>query len=349
MAEILDILRILGLGEAVRLKQRYDQAQPVVRGYVTTRALWSLLTCGLADRLLEGGRVDAEAFAREHDLDWHVLRSVLVYLDGVLVVRFEDPSAELLPRGRVLLEDTRGLFELIYAYEPLLSNLDDMLAGRARFGRDLDRRIEYVGRGSGRMCRDLPYPVVADIIQRHGRRRVLDLGCGDMALMRFLCDRVPGLTAVGIDIDPEMIAYCRRALEDEPELATRVEAVEGDLRDLAPLRAGGRLDGVDAVTAVDTFHEYLWDGTEPIVAALRHLREQLPEALLVIGELCSQTQEQLRKQPTGFLEHHLCHDLSNQKIGDAALWVRLAGEAGYTVVEQRVFRMIGHGYFVLQP
>ena len=39
----------------------------------------------------------------------------------------------------------------------------------------------------------------------------------------------------------------------------------------------------------------------------------------------------------------------NQKIGDADLWRRLFAEAGFTLVEERIFNLVGHGYFVLQP
>lgn len=349
VSEIIDLLRLLGVGNALRMNKRYSEAQPVVRGYVATRVLWSLVTCGLADRLLAEPSIDIKAFADERKLNHHVLGSILSYLDGISLVRVDDGRVRLLDKGRHFLDDTRGLFELTYAYEPLFVNLDDLLAGRVAYGTDVDRRIEYVGRGSGLLCRDLPYPVMADMIRRHGCRRVLDLGCGDLALARFLCERLPEVTVLGIDIDPEMVAYSRDLLAGRPEGAGRITVTEGDLRALDPLIASGQLDGVDCITAVDTFHEYLWNGTEEIVAALGTLRTQFPRALFVIGEFCNQPHEQLRRRPTAFLEHHLFHDLTNQKIGDADLWRRLFAEAGFTLVEERIFNLVGHGYFVLKP
>jgi SAM-dependent methyltransferase len=347
MSELVDLLRILGPLRALRMKRRYDAAQPVVRGYVATRALWALADCGLADRMLDAGEVDVEAFAEEKALNPHVLRSVLSYLDGISLLRFEDGRARLLDRGREFLRDTRGLFELTYAYEPLLSRLGDLLTGRAEFPADVDRRIEFVGRGSGMLCRDLPYPVMADIIARHGRRRVLDLGCGDLALVFFLCEKLPDVSAVGVDIDPEMVAYSRRILAESP-WASRVEVLEGDLRRLDPLIDAGRLD-VDCITAVDTLHEFLWGGTDEVLSILRTLRSQFPGVLFVIGEFCDQPHEALRRRPTAFLEHHLFHDLTNQKIGDAALWRRLFREAGFAILEERIFNLVGHGYFALRP
>jgi SAM-dependent methyltransferase len=350
MGEILDLLRILGVSNALRMKSRYDEALPHMRGYATTTVMWSLLECGLADRLLEAeGEVDVDAFVRQEGLDAHVMRSILSYLDGISLLRFEGGKVRLLAAGRHLMGDTRGLFELAYAYEPLFTNLSDLLHGRKQFARgDVGRRIEYVGRGSGMLCRDLPYPVMADMIARHGRRRVLDLGCGDLALVFFLCERMADLTAMGVDLDDEMIAYCRRVLPESP-FASRIEVATGDLRQLDDLIASGKLAGVDCVTAVDTFHEYLWGGTDEILAALKKLRGQFPESLFVIGEFCNQPHEALRRRPTAFLEHHLFHDLTNQKIGEADLWRRLFREAGFQIVEERIFNLVGHGYFVLKP
>ncbi|NIA20716.1 MAG: hypothetical protein GWP05_01840, partial [Anaerolineaceae bacterium] len=64
---------------------------------------------------------------------------------------------------------------------------------------------------------------------------------------------------------------------------------------------------------------------------------------------CNQPHESLRKRPTAFLEHHLFHDLTNQKIGTADLWRRLFREAGFRIVEERIFNLVGHGYFALKP
>jgi SAM-dependent methyltransferase len=190
---------------------------------------------------------------------------------------------------------------------------------------------------------------MADMIARRGCRRVLDLGCGDLALALFLTERLPGVQVVGVDIDPDMVAYSRRLLEARPEAAARIAIHQGDLRELDPLIAAGALEGVDCVTAVDTFHEYLSGGEHQVTDALRRLAGQFPAALFVIGEFCNQPREQLRRRPTAFLEHHLFHDLTGQQIGDAEQWRRIFRDAGLAIVEEKVFNLVGHGYFALRP
>jgi cyclopropane fatty-acyl-phospholipid synthase-like methyltransferase len=243
------------------------------------------------------------------------------------------------------MDEPRGFFELTYAYEPVFGRLPDLLRGAARYPADVQRRGKYVGRGSGQLCRTLPYPVLADMLRRRGARQVLDLGCGDLSFLFFACEAVADLRAVGIDIDEPTVAYARSVLAGSPH-AARIEVRCADMFHLEAL-ARERPD-VDAITAVDTFHEYLAQGEEVVVGLLRQLRANFPKARLYVGEFCKQPHEKLRRQPTAFLEHHLYHDLTNQTIATADRWRAMFAAAGLQIAEEKVFDMVGHGYFVLQ-
>ncbi|HUU11914.1 MAG TPA: hypothetical protein VM431_15425, partial [Phycisphaerae bacterium] len=65
-------------------------------------------------------------------------------------------------------------------------------------------------------------------------------------------------------------------------------------------------------------------------------------------EFCKQPHEKLRRNPTAFLEHHLYHDLTNQTIVEAARWRAMFDAAGLQMLEEKVFDIVGHGYFVLR-
>jgi cyclopropane fatty-acyl-phospholipid synthase-like methyltransferase len=156
---------------------------------------------------------------------------------------------------------------------------------------------------------------------------------------------VPEVRAVGIDVDEPTVAYAKEVLAASPP-AGRIEVRCADMFDPAALARG--MPDVDAITAVDTYHEYLSGGDEKIIGLLRSLRRSFPKALLYVGEFCKQPHEKLRRNPTAFLEHHLYHDLTNQTIVDAAAWRRMFAAAGLTVLEEKVFDIVGHGYFVLR-
>jgi SAM-dependent methyltransferase len=355
MSQVLDVIRLLGLAQSIRVKQRFDEALPYVRGYAVCSCLWALLDSGALDRLLKPGGASVDELAapgaadgpsaRATPLDRHVLDSILSYLDGLSLVRVEGGRVTALPKLQRLMAEPRGFFELTFAYEPIFAELGPLLAGKCVYPRDVQRQGKYVGRGSGQLCRTLPYPVLADMIRRHGAKKVLDLGCGDLAFLFYLDEAAPGLAAVGIDIDEPTVAYAREVLASM-KAADRIEVRRADMFDLAEI-ARDHPD-IDAITAVDTYHEYLTGGEERIIGLMKQLRARFPKALLYVGEFCKQPHEKLRRSPTAFLEHHLYHDLTNQTITTAARWRAMFAAAGLTIVEEKVFDIVGHGYFVLR-
>ena len=68
-----------------------------------------------------------------------------------------------------------------------------------------------------------------------GAGAVLDLGCGNGALLERLCERCPGITPVGLERDPERAAH---APELSPGLAGAV--VVGDLLQTEAIWQEGR-------------------------------------------------------------------------------------------------------------
>jgi len=345
MSQALDIIRLLGLPKAVRVKKRIDRALVHVRGYAVCSCLWALLETGVLDRLLAAESVTLESLTTEGHLRPHILESILNYLDGLSLVRVEGGDVRALPRLRRLMDEPRGFFELTYAYEPIFARLQALLRGKASYPADVQRLGKYVGRGSGQLCRTLPYPVLADMLRRHGARKVLDLGCGDLAFLFYLCESGSDVRALGIDVDAPTVAYAREVLATSP-FADRIEVREADMFHMEDL-ARERPD-VDAITAVDTYHEYLSGGEDVVVNLLRKMRGEFPNALLYVGEFCKQPHAKLRRHPTAFLEHHLYHDLTNQTIETADRWRAMFARAGLRILEEKVFDIVGHGYFVLQ-
>ncbi len=196
---------------------------------------WTLLRCGLWDEMLSSGSVNIVQFARKHDLKISVLHAVCKYLDGIGWVRLE---SEMLRPGAItetLLQEPRGLYELGYAYEPVMNAMDDLLAGKAEVGQDVQRRTDWVGTGSGRLCRQLPYPVLGDFVARYGGNHVVDIGCGDGAFVIWMAQHIRGLQAIGLDIDPPTaeLARCQIA---QAGLADRATIVCGDMFDLVAAR-----------------------------------------------------------------------------------------------------------------
>jgi SAM-dependent methyltransferase len=70
---------------------------------------------------------------------------------------------------------------------------------------------------------------------RTGPRRLLEIGCGAGACIRHAAQRNPALTAVGLELQPEVAALARRNV-DRWGLDSRVVIEDGDIRARTPSR-----------------------------------------------------------------------------------------------------------------
>jgi hypothetical protein len=344
LSQILKLIKLVGLRKAARMKKHHEQGLAYIRGYATTCCWWTLLNNGFLDQLNENGMIQLGQYKNNNKQDPNVLDAIIEYLHGTGLLERSHDEIRLSEKGKVLLAEPRGMFELLWAYEPCFSQLPDLLTKTKQYGNDLTRRITYVGLGSGRLCEQLPYPVMRRMILEYGCRMVLDLGCGDMALLAGLCRLNPDIRGHGVDFSEDMVKYDQDLLAKN-NYNDRLTVQRADIFDLPFLPRD--LPPIDCITACDTFHEYLGD-EQLIITLLQNFKNRFPDALFVVGEFCLQNPTWLRKHPTASLEHHLFHQLSNQQIGSAQQWRDIFAKAGMTIIEEQIYDLIGHGYFALK-
>ena len=113
----------------------------------------------------------------------------------------------------------------------------------------------------------------ADLIEWFGPSCVLDAGCGTGRVAVELARR--GVEAVGVDLDPAMLAAARRK-------GPGIEWIEGDLTTVTVADGEGRPRAFDAVVLAGNVMIFLAPGTEAAVLAnmARHLR---PGGRIVAG------------------------------------------------------------------
>jgi len=346
VGQITDLIRMFGLMRLVRMKRRHDKALPIIRGYCTAASLWALFDTGVMDALTGGAASSAE-LAGKLDLDERILSYVLDYLDLVHVLKRNPRNRgySLDRLGEQLTREPRGVFDLARGYEPVLAELTGLLRGEKAVGREVTREPRFIARGEGALGLTLPFPVLADVVKRGNFRRVLDLRCGHLEFLFTLCRADPEMRCYGIDPSRDAVEHARSALADSP-FRDRVTVEHGDLFAIDGFLE--RWPDVDVMTAYDTFHEHLISGTGKIEELLRHCHSKFPGVALVVAEFCRQPRERLRRRPTAFVEHHLWHNLTNQVLLSADEWRSIFRRAGYRISDERVFDIVGHGYFTLR-
>ncbi|MBI4833132.1 MAG: hypothetical protein HY801_16575 [Candidatus Lindowbacteria bacterium] len=167
--------RIAGFGRILRMRKKHAEGLKYVRGYVATTCFWSLLNTGLLDEIRESGSVELEEFAKRSGFDLDALRSICEYLDGIKIVRYTDGRCSLEVAGMTLLEEPRGLFELLYGYETIFRDLESIVRATKTYGKDIERRGDAVAKGSGKLGRQLPFLAVRELVFTREFHRVLDI------------------------------------------------------------------------------------------------------------------------------------------------------------------------------
>ena len=331
MAGFLRALRVLGPTHLCRLRKARALGTPLERGFFATRVIQCLFNVGFLDQVSERGVVDLSTFARQNNLDPRILRLLCDYLYALNFL--EKDGDRFLPgkNAEILIEILRGSFDSIYAYEDLFHNLEALLRKEKAYGREVKRREEFVGKGSGQSARLLPFPMATDLIKRNGFSKVLDLGCGDAEFLISLCKGNIGFRGYGVDLSQEMAALAGRRLLKEG-LEDRIEIRVGDIFRLKEIRE--KVGMPDVATSFFVLHEFLWNGRQAVIDLLRQFREVFPGVSLIACEITQLQPEDFRKKPSLILEHHLFHDLSQQGLMPRKEWKRIFSEAGLRLKEE---------------
>ena len=181
------------------------------------------------------------------------------------------------------------------------------------------------------------FPLAIDMIKKGGYGRVLDLGCGDGIFLRKLCQAIPEVTALGVDLAREAVEDGNRKAERDG-LTNRVRLYRNDISKLTETPEA--LQGVQASTAFFVLHELLYTSEQRVVEFLSNYKRLLPEAPLIVFEAIRPPAEQMRKRPGISVFYYDYHDLSHQKPASREKWRELFDRAGFEHVDERFLNQL---------
>ncbi len=326
---------MLGLGRMRRMRKAGLAGwEALIAPHFITRVIQTLYQVGFFDALRDHAPVDALKFAEEHGLDGPLLVGLCdaLYARGFLARQGTRYSLDA--GGRFLVETNlvRGWFDLAYGYETVLNRMEPLLRRQSTYGRDVARDGRHVAIGSGLASMDFYFPIVCNVIQRGGYRKVLDIGCGDGTFLNYLCDRIPGLLGVGVDLSPDAVAAGNEQLAARG-LESRINLHVGDALEISRLKR--ELEGVDAAATFFVLHELCDRKDNPrAVQFLSEFRRTLPGVPLHVIETIRPEPEDLRRRPGMAIEYFLFHDLSLQKPIGREAWKKAFTDAGYESLQE---------------
>jgi SAM-dependent methyltransferase len=152
-----------------------------------------------------------------------------------------------------------------HAYGPVFDRMTELLKGNVRYGKDVHRNGEALGRHCAVAFHYFGTGVALEALASLGANTVLDLGCGGGQFLIDACQRNPKLRGIGLDISADAIDFARK-LVDKAGLSDRIKLVVGDA--FRPESWPAETLEAEAIITIGTMHENFRDGEGAVVALL---------------------------------------------------------------------------------
>ena len=280
---VADVVEVLNPGVQREWEMVRTSGLPsLLAGYNLCMALFGLERAGIAALLRDQAVIPAAALQGERDAAFTA--GLLHYLEIREVVERGTDGWALTEQGRMLLSAVPMALLGYYheAYAPVLREIGPLVRGEVEYGRDVARDGAALGEHCEVLFRSFGTDIVAGLLKELGTTCLLDLGCGSGGFLIDLCQALPGLSAVGVDISEPVIRLGRervaRAGKDE-----RITLRVGDA--FRPETWPAECAGADTFITVGTLHEHFREGEDAVVELLDRYAALLEGGRgLILGE-----------------------------------------------------------------
>lgn len=329
--------------------------------YVEAQILFHLNQVGVLGLLSGGGRHLASEVAATLGLEPGPTDALLDYVYQVdeLLERDDSGRYSLSTFGKEVIRRFSGgkegeqaainMFDVrVGAYGPVWGHLSGILTGENRYGEDLHREGQFAEKGVSKLSSQF-WGTVTEHVEDLDVANVLEIGLTTGLLTR-LGEQYPSLRLYGLDKKQSAIE-----LSAESAAAHGVEAIQwlnADFFDI-PRWAGSVAPNGSGLIFSLHFHELMAAGADRFVAALRELRQALPNWSLVAFEQPLLPREDRARisetlwlySQSNVLIHHL---IGNGRILSREAWIDLGRQAGCKRVTDRPCNYLGYRAFLLE-
>lgn len=314
------------------------EALQIIASYALANTIFAAYELGLWEELSGGNSIlDVDRFIEDRNLDSRVTWGIVDHLIRRSVLRHRE-------RGRVSLGSlgeeliTRNqLPYIVYylgGYGKVVSSAAALAQRKSLYGKDISRNSHYVALGTHLMSLTEHHGSYAAVFARAGLSRpklIVDLGCGDGALLCSLMHRADAETGIGVDISSEVCTLAAETVASAG-LSDRVTILNCDLASTTQHRPD-LIGRCDLVICMMVLHEFIRLGIDKMIATLRTLVDlvSIGSGRVLILDKHTDVLEN-GADPLYFTEYKLAHDLTQQDLCTEAEWRRLFKLAGLDVI-----------------
>jgi SAM-dependent methyltransferase len=274
--------------------------------------------------------VTAEQLSVRYELDADLLRGILEYV-AARTDLLRKKSGERFITTNSYTGESRFLLDLyVGAYGGNATQLAKLLRNPLAAPKAINRlhHARAFATADGSTLGVLP-----DIIRQLEFNHVLDLGCGNGALLLELAERDPHFVGWGIDNNPAMRRVARARIRNA-HLGKRLKVLEGDCSKLSSVLPKNVSAQVRAITACNVANEMFSSGHARAIGWLRDLRKVLPGRPLMIVDYYGRLGLEHGRCNRQTLLHDYAQLISGQGVPPASVaeWRSIYTRAGCRLV-----------------
>lgn len=106
------MIRDLGVQNILKMKKASDLAKSYLQNFIASQIIFTLFNVGFFDECTKKGGFNPQSFAKKNQLDEKILCSLCDYLYLLKILNKKDGRYYLDSKGKLLVEMSRGLFDL---------------------------------------------------------------------------------------------------------------------------------------------------------------------------------------------------------------------------------------------
>ena len=139
-----------GLIKFINLVKLSMYTKKYFRSYMLVSSICALSELKILDEILETSCFSFEGCKVKYDE--RTLKIVMDYLCVNNLMSGDGSRYSLTQKGREQMGAYRGVFDFITAYAPIFNNLTEIIGNKKKYGKDIFRKGEFVGRASAELA-----------------------------------------------------------------------------------------------------------------------------------------------------------------------------------------------------
>lgn len=321
------------------------EALHIIASFALANTIFAAYELGLWEEL-SGSNVilDVDKFIQDRALDSQVTWGIVNHLVRRSVLRHRELGrVSLGSLGEEIITRNQLPYIVYYVggYGKVVNSAAALAQRKSLYGKDISRNSHYVALGTHLMSLTKHHGSYSAVLTRAGLFRpklIVDLGCGDGALLCSLMHRTDAETGIGVDISSDVCTLASATVASAG-LADRITILNCDLALTTQYRPD-LIGRCDLVICMMVLHEFIRLGNDKMIATLRTLVDLVSTEsgrVLILDKHTDVLEN--GAGPLYFTEYKLAHDLTQQDLCTEAEWRRLFRLAGLDIIYKEILPM----------